>query len=32
MDKAMAIAAVDRLVHHETILELNMESYRKRSA
>ena len=30
--KAMAIAAVDRLVHHETILELNVESYRKRRA
>lgn len=32
MDKAMAIAAVDRLVHHATILELNVESYRKRTA
>jgi len=32
MDKGMAIAAVDRLVHHATILELNVESYRKRSA
>jgi DNA replication protein DnaC len=32
MDKAMAIAAVDRLVHHATILEINVESYRKRAA
>jgi len=32
MDKAMTIAAVDRLVHHATILELNVESYRKRAA
>jgi len=32
MDKAMAIAAVDRLVHHATILELDVESYRKRAA
>lgn len=32
MDKSMAIAAVDRSVHHMTILELNMKSYKKRSA
>jgi len=32
MDKAMAVAAADRLVHHATILELNVESYRKRTA
>ena len=32
MDKGMAIAAVDRLVHHATIIELNVESYRKRAA
>jgi DNA replication protein DnaC len=31
-DKAMTIAAVDRLVHHATILEMNVESYRRRSA
>ena len=31
-DKAMAIAAADRLVHHATILELNVESYRRRTA
>ncbi len=28
----MAVAAIDRLVHHATILEMNGESYRKRSA
>ena len=28
----MTLAAVDRLVHHATILELNVESYRRRSA
>ena len=32
MDKAMAVAAADQLVHHATILELNVESYRKRTA
>lgn len=31
-DKRMAIAAVDRLVHHATILEISGESYRKKSA
>ena len=31
-DRAMAVAAVDRLVHHATILEMNVESYRRRSA
>ena len=31
-DPAMTVAAVDRLVHHATILELNVESYRRRSA
>jgi DNA replication protein DnaC len=29
-DPAMTLAAVDRLVHHATILELNVESYRRR--
>jgi DNA replication protein DnaC len=28
----MTLAAVDRLVHHSTILEMNVESYRKRAA
>jgi len=32
MEPAMTIAAVDRLVHHATILEMNVESYRRRSA
>ena len=31
-DAAMTLAAVDRLVHHAVILEMNVESYRKRSA
>jgi DNA replication protein DnaC len=31
-DPAMTLAAVDRLVHHSTIFELNVESYRRRSA
>jgi hypothetical protein len=28
----MTLAAVDRLVHHAIILEMNVESYRRRSA
>jgi DNA replication protein DnaC len=28
----MTVAAIDRLVHHATIIEMNGESYRKRSA
>lgn len=28
----MTLAAVDRLVHHATIPEMNVESYRRRSA
>ena len=31
-DAAMTLAAVDRLVHHAVILEINVESYRRRSA
>jgi DNA replication protein DnaC len=31
-DPAMAVAAIDRLVHHATIFEMNVESYRRRSA
>jgi DNA replication protein DnaC len=31
-DPAMTLAAVDRLVHHSTIFELNVDSYRRRSA
>ena len=29
-DAAMTLAAVDRLVHHSTIFEMNVESYRRR--
>jgi len=32
VDKAMTLAAVDRLVHHATIFEMNVESYRRRAA
>jgi hypothetical protein len=28
----MTVAAIDRLVHHSTIFELNVESYRRRTA
>lgn len=28
----MTLAAVDRLVHHATIFEMNVESYRRRAA
>jgi DNA replication protein DnaC len=31
-DTAMTLAAVDRLVHHATIFEMNVESYRQRAA
>lgn len=31
-DKAMAVAAIDRLVHNATILQINVESFRKASA
>ena len=31
-DQAMTLAAVDRLVHHATIFEMNVESYRRREA
>ena len=29
---AMTLASIDRLVHHATILEMNVESYRRRAA
>lgn len=32
IDKTMAVAAVDRLIHHATIMDLNVESYRRRAA
>jgi DNA replication protein DnaC len=31
-DKAMTVAAIDRLVHHAVIVEMNAESYRRRTA
>ena len=31
-DPAMTLAAVDRLVHHATIFEMNVEGYRRREA
>jgi DNA replication protein DnaC len=31
-DPAMTLATVDRLVHHATIFEMNVESYRRRTA
>ena len=31
-DKTMTVAAIDRLVHHATILEFGSESFRKRTA
>jgi len=31
-DQAMTLAAVDRLVHHATIFEMNVESFRRRAA
>ena len=29
---AMTLAAIDRLVHHATILEMNVDSYRRKEA
>jgi DNA replication protein DnaC len=31
-DQAMTLAAIDRLVHRATILEMNAESYRRKTA
>lgn len=31
-DKAMTVAAIDRLVHHAVIFEMNVESYRRKAA
>jgi DNA replication protein DnaC len=31
-DKVMSVAAIDRLVHNATILEIYVESYRKKDA
>ncbi|MDH2908896.1 MAG: IS21-like element helper ATPase IstB [Candidatus Eremiobacteraeota bacterium] len=32
VDAAMTLSAIDRLVHHSTIFEMNVESYRRRTA
>ena len=31
-DPAMTVAAIDRLVHHAVILEMNIDSYRRKTA
>ena len=31
-DQAMSLAAIDRLVHHAMILEMNVDSYRRKEA
>jgi hypothetical protein len=31
-DQAMTLAAIDRLVHYATILEMNVDSYRRKEA
>jgi hypothetical protein len=31
-DQAMTLAVIDRLVHHATILEMNVENYRRKAA
>lgn len=31
-DKAVTVAAIDRLIHHAAILEMNVDSYRRRAA
>jgi IstB-like ATP binding protein len=31
-DQAMTLAAIDRLVHRATILEMNVQSYRRQAA
>ncbi len=31
-DQAVTVAAIDRMVHHATILEMNGDSYRRRAA
>jgi hypothetical protein len=32
LDSALTIAAIDRLVHHATVIEMNVQSYRQRSS
>ncbi len=31
-DQAVTLAAIDRIVHHATILEMNVDSYRRKEA
>ena len=31
-DPAVTVAAIDRLVHHSNIIEINTDSYRRRTA
>jgi DNA replication protein DnaC len=31
-DQAVTLAAIDRLVHHATIFEMNVDSYRRKAA
>jgi hypothetical protein len=31
-DQSMTLAAIDRLVRHASILEMNVESYRRKAA
>jgi DNA replication protein DnaC len=31
-DEAITLATIDRLVHHATVLEMNVESYRRTAA
>jgi DNA replication protein DnaC len=31
-DQAMTLAAIDRLIHHSTIFEMNVDSYRRKAA
>lgn len=31
-DKTMTLAVIDRFVHHATIVEMNIESYRRKAA
>ncbi len=30
-DQAMTLAAMDRLIHHSTIFEMNVDSYRRKA-
>ena len=32
LDQAMTLATIDRVVHHATILEMNVDGYRRKEA